>query len=347
MPESRRVLLEVKNLKKYFPLKQGFDEWFGFYHQVHAHFHYPFFLWQNEKKFFLLENEGHKRARYAHDEIHKKALKFIRSHRDGPFFCYVPYTLPHVELTVPDDSLKPYKGLWDETPLADPRAGYLGAEEPYATHAGMISRLDQSVGEILAMLKQLQIESNTVVFFSSDNGPQAGEWKRVADFFNANGDLRGYKGEFYEGGIRVPLIARWPGHIQAGVTTEHQCAFWDFLPTLAELAGADLPPGLDGLSFAPTLLGGGEQKQHPFLYWEIGNGQTQAARMGNWKAVRPKAKAPIELYDLDKDIAESKDIAAEHPQIVEQIAQLMKNQHTPERVYPQEKQARKPQDYVK
>jgi arylsulfatase A len=328
-----------------FPLKQGFDEWFGFYHQVHAHFHYPFFLWQNDKEFFLLENKGHQRTRYAHDEIHKKALKFLRTHRNDPFFCYIPYTLPHVELTVPDDSLKPYHGKWDETPLPDSRAGYIGAEEPYATHAAMVSRLDRSVGDIIAMLKQLQIDTNTLVLFSSDNGPQAGHWKRVADFFEANGNLRGYKGQFYEGGIRVPLIAWWPGRIAAGSTSDHVCAFWDFLPTFADLASVAPPKNIDGLSFLPTLLGRGNQKTHPFLYWEIDKANNQAIRMGRWKALRQKGK--IELYDLEKDAAETTDVAPQNPEVVQRITRLMETEHSEERNYPQEKQARKPEDYVK
>src|SRR5439155_24088844 len=203
----------------------------------------------------------------------------------------------------------------------------------YATHAAMVSRLDRSVGEILALLKELKRDEQTIVFFSSDNGPQGNQWKRVADFFQANGPFRGYKGEFYEGGIRVPLIARWPGKIEAGAKSEKVCAFWDFLPTFAELAGVEPPKNLDGISFAPTFLGRSGQKEHEFLYWEMGRGKnlTQAVRMGNWKALRQTADGPIELYDLTTDIGEKTDLAAKQPAIVERVTKLMARQRTEER----------------
>jgi arylsulfatase A-like enzyme len=331
-----------------FPLKQGFDEWFGFYHQVHAHFHYPYYLWHNDTKFFLPENEGRKRARYAHDEIHKQALNFIRAQKDRKFFCYIPFTLPHVELTVPEDSMKPYRGKWPETPLPDPRANYIGAEEPYATHAGMVSRLDRSVGEVMALLKELKLEDDTVVFFSSDNGPQGNQWRRVSDFFDGNGPFRGYKGEFHEGGIRVPLIARWPGKIKAGTTSDHICAFWDVMPTLADLAGAETPKNIDGISFAPTLLAKGEQKEHEFLYWEMGRGTnlTQAVRLGNWKALRSRASGGIELYDLKSDIGETTNVAAEHPEVIARVKRLFTSERTEDRNYPPEKAPLTAKDYV-
>jgi len=331
-----------------FPLKHGFDEWFGFYHQVHAHFYYPYYLWHNHTKFLLPENEGHKRARYSHDEIHKQALHFISDHKDRRFFCYIPYTLPHVELVVPEDSMKPYQGKWEEKPLPDPRAGYIGAEQPYAAHAGMVSRLDRSVGEIMALLKKLDLDRNTVVFFSSDNGPQGNQWQGVADFFNANGPLRGYKGEFYEGGIRVPLIARWPGKIKSSSTNNHVCAFWDFLPAFAELADTDAPKTIDGLSFVPALIGG-EQKEHDFLYWEMRGGKnlSQAVRMGNWKAIRHKSDGPMELYDLETDLGEKTNVAANHGDKIEKITKLMATEHADERAYPPEKGSHKPKDYVR
>jgi arylsulfatase A len=331
-----------------FPLKQGFDQWFGFYHQVHAHFYYPYYLWQNGAKFLLPENEGHRRARYSHDEIHKQALSFIQAHKDRPFFCYLPYTLPHVELTVPDDSLKPYLGRWAETPLPDSRAEYIGADQPYATHAAMVSRLDRSVGEVISLLQKLNLETNTVVFFSSDNGPQGDHWKRVADFFNGAGPFRGYKGQFFEGGIRVPLIARWPGHIKPATTNDHVCAFWDVLPTLSELARTTPPGNLDGISFVPTLLGRSDQKKHEFLYWEMGRNEnlSQAVRLGNWKALRPKASAALQLYDLSSDIGEKTDVAAAHPDIIKKIENVMSSQHTPEREYGPDTGSHKPKDYV-
>ncbi len=318
------------------PNRQGFDEFFGYLHQVHAHFYYPYFLWHNDKKFALPENEGKKQARYAHDEIHTKALDFIRKHRDRPFFCYLPYTIPHVELVVPEDSRKPYRGLWKESPLPDPRPGYLGADEPYATFAGMVSRLDRHVGEVLALLKELKLDDDTVVFFSSDNGPQDGAWKRVSDFFEGNGGLRGYKGSFYEGGIRVPLLARWPGRVRAGAVSDRACAFWDVLPTLADLAGAAPPKGLDGVSFAPALFGRGGQKPHDYLYWEYPypRGLVQALRRGDWKVVRPAPGRPYELYDLKADPAESRNVAEARPEVVQQLTALMEEARTEPRQYP-------------
>ncbi len=330
------------------PWKQGFDEFFGFLHQVHAHFYYPYWLWTNDTRFLLPENEGRKRVRYSHDEIHKQALEFIRRHKDKPFFCYLPYTLPHVELVVPEDSMKPYRGKWQETPLLDPRPGYLGAEEPYAAFAGMVSRLDRSVGEVMALLKDLKLEENTVVFFSSDNGPQGNQWQRVADFFHGAGPLRGYKGGFYEGGIRVPLMVRWPGKIKAGSSSDHVCAFWDFLPTAAEIAGVTPPPGLDGISFLPTLLGR-EQKAHDFLYWEMPAGQarTVAVRLGDWKAIRPKPAARLELYNLKDDLAETKNLADQHPELIEKVNRIAADAHTTEREYPAESPPPTIKDYVR
>src|SRR5262245_49869017 len=169
------------------PCKQGFDHFFGYLHQVHAHFYYPYWLWDDDKKHPLPANEGKKRGRYAHDEIHARALDFIRKNKDRPFFAYLPYTLPHVELVVPDDSMKPYRGLWKETPLPDPRPGYIGADEPYAAFAGMVSRLDRDVGAVLDLLKDLGLEKDTVVLFSSDNGAQGDNWQRVSDFFEGTG----------------------------------------------------------------------------------------------------------------------------------------------------------------
>jgi arylsulfatase A len=330
------------------PWKQGFDEFFGYLHQVHAHFYYPYWLWTNDVRFFLPENEGRKRSRYSHDEIQRQALAFIRRQKDAPFFCYIPYTLPHVELVVPEDSVKPYCGKWKETPLPDPRPGYIGAEEPYATFAGMVSRLDRSVGEVLALLKDLKLEDNTVVFFSSDNGPQGDQWQRVADFFHGAGPLRGYKGGFYEGGIRVPLIVRWPGKIKAGTTSDHLCAFWDVLPTAAEIAGVAPPPGLDGTSFLPALLGR-KQEPHEFLYWEMpaGQGRSFAVRLGDWKAVKPKPAAKVELYDLKDDLAETRNLADQQPALVKKLQTIADKAHTAERNYPPENPRPSIKDYVR
>lgn len=336
------------------PWKQGFDEWFGYLHQVHAHFYYPYWLSKNDTKFFLPENDGHKRVRYSHDEIQKQALDFIRRNKDKNFFCYLPYTLPHVELTVPEHSMKKYRGKFKEilleTPLPDPRPGYIGATEPYATFAGMIDRLDGSVGEVMALLKELKLDDNTIVFFSGDNGPQGNQWQRVADFFKGAGDLRGYKGEFYEGGIRVPLIARWPGKIKAGMTSDHQCAFYDFLPTAAEIANVDSPKNVDGISLLPALLGkNSAQREHEFLFFEMPHGKDSefAIRAGDWKAIKPSPKAAVELYNLKTDLAETKNVAKENPEIIKKMKSIQTAQHVAERKFPAENPRAGVKDYVR
>ncbi|MEO5803836.1 MAG: arylsulfatase [Verrucomicrobiota bacterium] len=331
------------------PTRQGFDEFFGFLHQVHAHFHYPYWLWKNDEKFFLPENEGKKQVRYAQDEIQKQTLDFIRRNRAKQFFCYLPYTLPHVELVVPEDSVQPYRGKWEDEPLPDPRPGYVGAKESRATFAGMVSRLDQNVGELLALLKDLKLDENTIVFFAGDNGPQGNQWQKLADFFDGNGPLRGYKGEFYEGGIRVPMIVRWPGKIKAKSVSDHICAFWDFLPTAAALAGAESPKGIDGISFVPTLLGTKGQRSHPFLYWEMpqGNKLSRAIRMQDWKAVQSKADGPFELYNLKSDLAERRSVVTENSAVMKQIESYLATARTEERKLPPENHRPSVKDYVR
>jgi len=324
------------------PTRQGFDEFFGYLHQVHAHFFYPYYLSQDEGRFMLPENEGRRRERYSHDETHAQAMNFIRKHRDEPFYCYVPYTIPHVELVVPEASFKRYQGRFGpETPLPDPRRGYIGADEPLATYAGMVSHMDDDLGEMMQLLADLDLDERTIVFFTSDNGPQGGAWQRLADFFDGNGPLRGYKGEFYEGGIREPFIVRWPGHIAAGSTSDHVCAFWDMLPTVADLVCVEPPEGIDGISIVPTLLGeaaGREQEVHEYLYWEYpaGDSRTQAVRWGDWKAIRPRANGPLELYDLSADVGETKDVAATHPGVMAKISEILSGARTEMRDYPVE-----------
>lgn len=311
------------------PTRQGFDEFFGQLHHIHAHFYYPFFLWKNEERFPLPENEGHRRIRYSEDEIQRQALDFIRRRHDQPFFAYVAYSIPHFELTVPEDSLAPYRGRWEKVALPGLKDGYIDSPDSFAAFAGMMSRLDRHVGELLDLLRELGIEQDTIVVFSSDNGPQAGTWKPVADFFRGAGPLRGYKSDFYEGGIRVPFIARWPGRIPAGTTSDLVSAFWDFLPTAAELAGAEAP-AVDGISMVPTLLQNGVQKKHDFLYWEYPQHNLappeagsfhgyRAVRMGDWKAVQPRPDAPFELYNLAADPGENQDLAVSHGELMRRI----------------------------
>ena len=321
-------------------VKQGFDTWFGHYSQTHAHFYYPFYLMHNLEKHPLPENVGRKRGAYAQDVIHAESLKFIEANKDQPFFAYLANILPHVELVAPPAARKPYEGKWPKIARDDPRKGYLGSDDAYADFAGMVSHLDAQVGEVMALLKKLDIDDNTIVIFTSDNGPQPGAWSDIfVEFFDGNGPFRGAKTNFYEGGIREPTIVRWPGRIKPGTTSDHIGYFPDFMPTLAEIAGATehLPKVMDGISFVPTLLGKGEQKKHEYLYWEAAgpkqNINMQAVRWKNWKAVRPKAAAPWELYDLAADIGEKKNIAAKNPDVLKRIDEICREAHTPEREY--------------
>ncbi len=334
-------------------VKQGFDVWFGHYSQTHAHFYYPYYLLHNLEKHTLPDNEGRKRGSYSQDVIHREALKFIEANKDRPFFAYLANILPHVELIAPPEERKAYEGKWPKISRPDPRKGYLGSDDAYAEFAGMVSHLDAQVGEVMALLKKLGIDDNTIVIFTSDNGPQPGAWADIfVEFFDGNGPFRGAKTNFYEGGIREPTIVRWPGKIKAGTTRDYVGYFPDIMPTLAEIAGATqhLPKEHDGISFVPTLLGKGEQKKHEYLYWEAAgpkqNIAMQAVRWKNWKAVRPKAAAGWELYDLATDLGEEKNIAAQHPDVLRKIDAICREAHTPGRKYgpgPKEGAA----DYVK
>jgi len=328
------------------PWKHGFDQFFGYLHQIHAHFYYPPYLMDNDKKYPLPGNENGKHTTYSHDVIAGKALDFIRSRKDDPFFCYVPFTIPHWELLVPDDSRAGYHPELPEVGAIPP--GHYGAQEfPRAAYAGMITRMDRDVGRIMSLLKELKLDDNTIVFFTSDNGPVVpaarGQGRENADFFKSAGPLRGRKTTMYEGGIRVPMIARWPGRIAGGGTSDLPWYFADFLPTAAELAGAKTPSGLDGMSVVPELLGaqasGRAQKRHEFMYWELPTYEAktgtfrpgapmQAVRMGDWKAVRPKLDGMLELYNLARDIGETTNIAAENPKVMERIETYLKTART-------------------
>lgn len=320
------------------PNKQGFDHFFGYICQGHAHNYYPTFLYRDGQQIQLEKNDGTLTGKqYSHDLVEAEALDFIRTHQDHPFFLYVPFTIPHVALQVPADSLAEYKDLWEETPY-DGSHGYLPHPKPRAAHAAMITRLDRSVGRILALVAQLGLDRKTLVMFSSDNGSIDLAGGHDLKFFEANGPLRDGKGKLYEGGIRIPLIARWPGRVQAGAVNDLPGAFYDLLPTFTELAGGQVPGGLDGLSLVPTLLGKGEQKKHEFFYWEIpsGGGQ-QAVRMGDWKGYRgglAKVPTPLELYNLNADLGERTNVADQHPELVRQMLDLMKREHVPSAIFP-------------
>jgi arylsulfatase A-like enzyme len=311
------------------PTKQGFDQFFGYLHQIHAHTYFPEFLWDNERKYPLPGNANGGRAAYSADLIADRSLDFIRANRDQPFFLYAAYTLPHGMFEVPND--EPYSGRdWPEE------------EKKFAS---MVTRLDGYVGRIMALLDELKLDRNTVVFFASDNGGVSGEGHDVKRF-SSNGPFRGQKATLYEGGIRVPMIVRWPGRVAAKTTSDVPWGFWDVLPTLAELAGGRAPDGLDGVSMLPTILGNRAAPRRPagreFFYWEHlefnrqanelrAETMIQAVRMGDWKAVRPRPGAPLQLYDLAHDVGEASDVASTHPDVVSKIEAYLATARTPPR----------------
>ncbi len=313
------------------PNKQGFDHFYGYICQRQAHTFYPNHLWRDGKVEWIEANKDGKEQVYSHDLIAEEALKFIKANKDRPFFLYVPFTIPHMALQVPEDSLAEYRGKWPDPPYNGDK-GYFPHPNPRACYAAMVTRMDRDVGRIMSLLKKLGLDDNTLVIFTSDNGPTFNGGSDSA-FFESAKPLRGLKGSVYEGGIRVPFIARWPGSIKAGSTSNHISAFWDFLPSCCELIGEDPPPDIDGISMLPTLFGREqEQRKHEYLYWEL-RGQ-QAVRMGKWKALRLRPGRKIELYDLDSDIAESKNLADENPEIVAKAAEIFRTGRTESEVFP-------------
>jgi len=313
------------------PQRQGFDHFFGYICQRQAHTYYPNHLWRDGQVSWIEENKDGAEKVYSHDLIAEEALKFIRSNRERPFFLYVPFTIPHVALQVPEDSLGEYKDQWAD-PAYDGKRGYVPHEHPRACYAGMVSRMDKDVGRIMDQLQALGLDDNTLVIFSSDNGPTYAGGSD-AGFFESAGPLRGLKGSVWEGGIRVPFIARWPGRIQPGTKSDHVCAFWDFMPTCAELLGEQPPTGIDGVSILPTLLGRSEQqRKHRYLYWELDN--QQAVRMDDWKAIRLQPAQNIQLFNLKTDLSEQKDVAAEHPDLVARFAEILASGRTDSEVFP-------------
>ncbi|MCA9187557.1 MAG: arylsulfatase [Pirellulaceae bacterium] len=351
------------------PLQQGFQRFFGYNCQRHAHSYYPDYLW-NDNSRVPLDNHpaipGHaslaegedphnpasyskfKGTDYAPDRIQKQAIQFVRQNAERPFFLYYPTIIPHVALHVPDEELQPYlRQGWSETPFTG--GGYTPHMTPRAAYAAMITHLDRHVGELMNLLHELGLDENTIVVFTSDNGTTHLDKEVDAEFFESVGELRGLKGSIYEGGIRVPAIVRYPQHVAAGAESNYLCGFEDWMPTLVELtevANADssdapqsspLPDNIDGQSFAPTLLG---QQQAPrsFLYREFnGYGGQQAIWQGPWKAVRVnlhRGQHKTELYNLEADPSESRDVAADHADLVHDLSRLMASQHTPSQVFP-------------
>jgi arylsulfatase A-like enzyme len=350
------------------PLKQGFDRWFGYNSQSVAHNYYPAYLWDNDRTVDLnnpafsahqnfqpgedpTKPGSYKRfqgAQYSADVIAEQARKFARDNKDRPFFLYLPTTVPHVALQVPDDSLEDYIGKIQDAPYTGGK-GYLPHFHPRAAYAAMITRMDREVGKLMALISELGLDENTIFIFASDNGPLNGTHQGLAGtdcaFFHSNMDLRDGKGTLYEGGIRSPLLVRWKGKIPPASVSARVTGFEDWIPTLAEITGAKdkTPAALDGISFAPTLLGQ-SQPEREFFYREFaGYGGQQSVRVGDWKLVRqklnpgPKAKAEaatLELYDLSHDPAETTDVAAQHADIVEKLSAVARAQHGKSEAFP-------------
>lgn len=319
------------------PNKQGFDLFYGYLCQIHAHNHYPRFLWKNGKKETLPGNTRSLTGeQYSQDLFTREAIEFIRTNKDKHFFLYMAFAIPHLSIQVPEESLDEYKGVIAEEDYE--HRGYLKHPSPRAGYAAMVTYMDRDVGKIMHLLEELGLDENTLVIFTSDNGPT---YDRLggsdSEFFQSALSFRGLKGSLYEGGIRVPLVTRWPGHIAAGSLTDHISAFWDILPTLCEIIGADPGYNIDGISFMPTLLSRGKQPAHEYLYWEFPSyGGQQALRMGNWKGVRQnifKDSLKIELYNLTTDISERRDVSKEYPEIVEKIDTLMNQARVPSELF--------------
>ena len=311
------------------PTRKGFDDWFGFLNQTLAHNYYPELLWRNEEQFYFDRNSNGQKKEYAQDWFTRSATNYLRINRDRPFFLYLAYTTPHAN----NEAFKA-TGNGMEVPTDAPYTVEKWPQ-PEKNKAAMITRLDADVGMLLLHLRRLGLESNTVVFFTSDNGPHR-EGGNDPAFFASAGPFRGIKRDLYEGGIRVPMIVRWPGRIKPGSTSDLPWAFWDVLPTFAEIAGLPAVAKTDGISIVPTLLGETErQPRHEFLYWEFHEkGSKQAVRMGDWKAVRLSPGQPLELYDLKSDPGETKNVAEKNPVIISKIEEYLKTARVPSALWP-------------
>jgi arylsulfatase A len=361
------------------PVKQGFDRFFGYNCQARAHNFYPAYLWDNDTKVELKNKlfpahqkfpadadplakssyDRYKGEEYAPDLINEQAIKFIEQNKNRPFFFYYPTTVPHLALQVPEDSLAEYQGRFEETPYDGSRA-YLPNLTPRATYAAMVTRLDTAIGRILRKIDELGLTENTIVVFTSDNGPLYDKLGGTdTEFFESARELRGRKGSVYEGGIRVPTLVKFPGRVPPASSTDRVTGFEDWMPTLLKLAGLEskLPEGTDGIDFSSTLLAQ-NQPARPFLYREFpGYGGQQAVWSGKWKAVRQNLNRPAagaankkavakkkavhspdqiitELYDLVADPTESRNVAADHPEVVRSMEAIMQSQHVPSSIFP-------------
>ena len=313
------------------PVKMGFDSFYGYNCQRIAHCYYPAFLWDDDERELLWGNVATPKKDYAPKFIQAKALDFIRENKEHPFFLYYAAIQPHSDMIAPEKYMAKYRNKFLPESQNDGKS-YIEQRECHAAFAAMVNVLDDYVGEIVAEVNKQGIADNTMIIFTSDNGPHH-EGGHDPDYFDSYGPLRGYKRDLYEGGIRVPMIATWPGKIPADSKSEHISAFWDFLSTMADLVGKPLEKDFDGISMLPTLLRKGDQKEHKFLYWEFpAKGGRIAIRAGDWKAVQYNVSKenprPIELYNLSDDPGEEVNLAGEHPEIVSELDRLMKGSHT-------------------
>lgn len=329
------------------PQEQGVDQFFGYNCQKLAHSYYPDHLWENDTRVELDTEGPYGSGVYAPDLIHEKALSFLEEAVSSgkPFFLWYPTTIPHAELQVPQDSIfQRFKGRYPETPyhgiddgIYFRKGGYCSQAYPHATFAAMVTRLDAYVGDLVRHLKEMGVYDNTLILFSSDNGPHQ-EGGADPDFFNSNGPWRGYKRDVYEGGLRVPMIVSWKGHVRAGTESNLACSFWDLMPTFRELTGVASADGLDGVSLLPLLEGRKGQQEHDYLYFEFQElGGRQAVRQGPWKLVHLdiRSNAPrYELYNLDQDPGETRDLSVENPEILSRLQQIMAEAHTPNPDFP-------------
>lgn len=310
----------AENLEEGRPNLQGFDYFYGFNKHKSAHHYYPEQIWENNA---LITIEGNntqdKIGTYSQDLFTDKALSFLeKQSADKPFFLYLAYTIPHYELTIPEEQKAQYRDLnW---PLRKMKmAHYRHDENGHVTYASMVSRLDKDVGRILNKLKEMGVDENTLVIFTSDNGHEYDNLKD--EFFNSNGEFRGKKRDLYEGGIRMPFVARWPNKIKAGTTTDHISAFWDFLPTACDIAGIEPTAAINGISYLPVLVNGQDlQKKHDYLYWEFNEkqGPIQALLKEDWKLVYFVDKR-FELYNLKTDPSELTDVSKQHPEVLKEL----------------------------
>lgn len=329
------------------PNKQGFYRFYGYNCQALAHNYYPDHLWNNHERVSLTENAAGSRVRYAPHMIHEQAMQFVEANRERPFFLYYASVIPHAELVLPEKHMEAFRGKYLPEPAykgtepGDPafqKGGYATQPEPHAAFAAMVTLLDQQVGELMTKLKELDLDKNTIVIFSSDNGPHL-EGGADPDYFDSNGLLRGYKRDLYEGGIRVPMIVSWTDRIAAQSISHHVSAFWDVLPTITDLLGLPQPADTQGLSFLPTLLGESGQPAHEYLYWEfIERGGAKAIRKGDWKLVVTNVlhpdKAAYELYNLREDEGEQHNVAHLHEDVVMELKQLLLSARVPAPDFP-------------